>query len=266
MHRMIRQCLLIGACASTLFSQSPQPDDELLAKTRSLYDAPFIRDLASFDCAVEFDWKKHFIETLGAIPPAAASTLDRLQEIQHRVVVNRSGAHVSAIPNAPNLADVPHGPELEQAITAVSTGGLNAWVPFGANLILPLKPSESRFEKMEDGYTVKMSGDGVEGVLRLTPDLRLVSGVSRSQSFQFATKFVDGPQGLLLQEIQTEPISNDGSGGKSNFSFVFQDVDGFELPSEVTVTQPIGEVWRVGFTDCKVTRGPTINVAPPPKL
>ena len=267
MRRTICQCLLICACVSTLFSQSSQSDDELLTKTRSLYDAPFTRNLISFDCAVQFDWKKHFAEALGALPPAATPTVERLQTVSHRVFVDHSGAVVSAIPKAPDLSAVPHGSDLEQALTGMVTGGVNGWIPFALNEILPIKPTNFHFEKSPDGYTVKMTGTGVDAALTLAPDFRLVNGISHQpQSLRFATKFIDGPQGFLLQNVETEPISATDAGGKANFAYAFQAVEGYQLPSEVTVTPITGEVWRIGLSDCKVMQGVTVNVAAPPKM
>jgi hypothetical protein len=63
--------LLLAALLVCLpaISQSPGSDDAMLTKTRGLYDAPFTRQLVSFDCSVKFDWKQHFVNTLGAARP-----------------------------------------------------------------------------------------------------------------------------------------------------------------------------------------------------
>jgi hypothetical protein len=74
MRQLSLSIVLFSACVPA-FAQSQQSDETLLAKTRALYDAPFTRTLVSFDCAVQFDWKNHFVETLGQVPPAAIPTL-----------------------------------------------------------------------------------------------------------------------------------------------------------------------------------------------
>lgn len=122
-------------------------DEALLANTRALYDAPFQRGLVSFDCAVQFDWKKHFVDLFGTFPPAAIPTAERLQTIQHRIFVDHSGAVVSAIPKAPDLSGVSHAAELEQVYNAMVTQGLNAWLPFSTNVILPVGPTKYNFQK-----------------------------------------------------------------------------------------------------------------------
>jgi hypothetical protein len=102
----MRRLLLIATtqilCIPAL-GQTGTADEALLVKTRALYDAPFSRGLVSFDCAVEFDWRKHFLDFLGTMPPAAIPIADRLQAIGHRVFVDRNGAIASAIPTTPDL-------------------------------------------------------------------------------------------------------------------------------------------------------------------
>lgn len=58
--------VLLSVCLPVL-AQSQESDEALLTKTRALYDAPFTPALVSFDCAVQFEWKKHFVETLGSL-------------------------------------------------------------------------------------------------------------------------------------------------------------------------------------------------------
>lgn len=98
----------------------------MLSKARDLYDAPFTRQLVSFDCSVRFDWKKHFIDTVGVVPAAAIPTVNRLQMLPHRVFVDRSGAVVSEIPRASDLSGTPRAAELEAAFQAMVSSGLNA--------------------------------------------------------------------------------------------------------------------------------------------
>lgn len=57
----------LSICLSAL-SQSTKSDEALLTRAHGLYDTPFTGPLVSFDCSVQFDWKKHILETLGAVP------------------------------------------------------------------------------------------------------------------------------------------------------------------------------------------------------
>src|SRR5450631_2078393 len=134
--------LLVSLLASLpVMSQSTDSNHAMLSKTRGLYDAPFTRQLVSFDCSVQFDWKGHFINTLGTVPPAALPMVNRLQSLPHRVFVDRSGAVVSEIPRATDLSGTPHASDLEAALQAMVSAGLNAWLPFATNVILPVKPT-----------------------------------------------------------------------------------------------------------------------------
>ena len=261
---MRKSILLIGLLALPylMLAQTPDLSDALLAKARNLYDAPFTRSLVSFDCAIQFDWKNHFQQAIGSVPPAAVPMIDKLQTIPHRVFVDRSGATVSAIPKAPDLSAIPHSAALEQALGSIVQGGINAWIPFATNVILPIKPTKFSFERSDTGYTVAMNGNGVDVTLLLGSDLRLTGGDSRvPQRMRFTTRFTDGPEGYLLDSETIMPM--DGEGGKSQFDYKFQTLQGFQLPFEVTVTPANSEVWDFSLTDCKVMTGITIKVEAP---
>lgn len=264
MRQLSLSVVLISVCAPGL-AQSQQSDEALLAKTRALYDAPFTRTLVSFDCSVQFDWNNHFLDALGQIPPAAIPTSKRLQAIEHRVFVDRSGAVVSEIPKATDLTGVPHGADLEHGLQAIVSSGLNAWVPFGTNVILPVAPTRFSFQREDADYKLVMNGANVEATLILFPDLRITSVVSQlPQPLRFSTEFINGPDGYLLESVKT--TSEIGSNGKweSTFGYAYQTVQGFQLPSVVTVTQEATpEIWRYSLNDCKVVTGIRVEVGPP---
>lgn len=108
--------VLLNGFSASGFSQTKASDKALLEKTRALYDSPFLQGLVSFDCAVKFNWKQHFLEVLPSIPPNAIPTIDRLQAIQHRVFVSSSGAVVSSVPKAPDLSGVPKATEWSRSM------------------------------------------------------------------------------------------------------------------------------------------------------
>jgi hypothetical protein len=264
--------LLIALCTvhspafaqTASLTQSSASDEALLAKTRALYDAPFTRDLVSFDCAVQFDWKEHFVDLFGTVPPAALPTVQRLQTIQHRVFVDRSGATVSAIPTVPDLADVEHEAELERGLRMITSGGLSAWLPFSMNVILPIGPTHFSFEKIDTGYKLAMHGPGIEAQLVLAADMRLTSGVSQfPQPMRFTTEFTQGPDGFLLSSVKTGNTSDTAATKDATFKFTYQTVQGFQLPSLVTVIPATTEIWHYALTDCKATKGITVKVWSP---
>jgi hypothetical protein len=255
--------VLLSLCSAAI-SQTAISDEALLTKTRALYDAPFSRGLVSFDCAVGLDWKGHFLEVLNTIPPAAVPTIERLQAIQHRVFVDHSGTTVSSIPKAPELDGVPKAAELEHAFNGMIPGALNAWMPFSTNVILPVGSTKYNFEKIDSGYKLVTNGAGVAGTLLLAEDLRITSGVIQlPQPMRFTTEFINGPHGFLMKSVKTGDTSDASAGGVADFSYTYQDVEGFQIPSIVRVKPSTSEAWSYELTDCKVKKGIVIEIGLP---
>ncbi|HWE87012.1 MAG TPA: hypothetical protein VG267_18855 [Terracidiphilus sp.] len=258
-------CVLVIFFCLPAFSQLANPNDAALSKARGLYDAPFTRQLVSFDCAVQFDWKKHFLETLGTIPPAPITTIDQLQTIEHRVFVDRTGAVVSQVPKATDLSRVPHATDLENAFQAVAASGINAWIPFATNVILPLKPTNFTFQSVDSGFEIVMSGTNVSATLMLLPDMRISKVVSElPQPLHFTTDFVSGPYGFLLKSVRTGSGTSNQDAWDAYFAYTYQGVQGIQLPGTVAVTQSAtGEKWGYSLTDCKAATGITLKVEAP---
>ena len=254
--RRILLAIFLSGISVLAFSQKTSSDEALLAKTRALYDAPFTRDLVSFDCAVQFDWKKHFIDYLGVVPQAAAPTVARLQTMQHRVFVNRAEAVVSSTPKAMDLTGVEHGAELEEDFEAMLSNGLNAWIPFGGNIILPVGPTKYSFQKTGPGYRIVMSGPNLAATLRLGADMHIASGeIQLPHPMRFSTQFTNGPDGLLVSIFKTAATTETGIDREAGFAYSYQRVQGLQLPTHVTVSQPsTTEAWHYTLTDCKVLR------------
>jgi hypothetical protein len=238
-----------------------------MSKARGLYDAPFTRQLVSFDCSVQFDWKKHFINTLGTVPSAALPTVNRLQSLSHRVFVDRSGAAVSEIPRATDLSGTSHAADLEAAFRAIVSSGLNAWLPFATNVILPVKPTTFTLQHLDSGFKVVMTGVNVSATLDLLPDMRIVSVISeRPQPQHFVTEFTSGPNGYLLQSVKTGSGVDAQTSWDAIFAYRYQEIQGFQIPVEVAVTQvATGEKWEYSVDGCKVVSGIVVNVQAPEK-
>jgi hypothetical protein len=254
---------LVGLSAA---AQQPSSDAALLAKTRVLYDAPFARGLISFDCAVQFDWKQHFVDAQHfinpsrSVAPQAVSAAERLQTVTHRVFMDRSGAVVSAVPVSPDFAGIAHADDLERVFRVMVKGGLDTWMPFATNVILPMGSTKYEFEKMEAGYKVAMNGDDLSATLVLNPGLGIVSGSAlRPQAYQFKTGFTSGPDGYLLESISTGSSPD----GWATFDYSYQTVQGIQLPLEITVKPATSEAWRYSLSGCKAMKGIVVNVGPP---
>jgi len=260
MRRVILAVFLLSINAP-VHTQTATSDKDLLAKARSLYDAPFARNLVSFDCAVQFDWKNHFVDFLTTMPPTVIPIVERLQTIQHRVFVTRSGAIVSDTPKALDLSGIAHAAELEQGLESIISAGLNAWLPASTNVILPVEPTRYSFQRIDPDYKLAMNSAGFAATLLLTADMHVTNGVSQlPEPNRFATEFVSGPDGLLLGYLKT---AGSDKSGEATFAFAYQRVQGFQLPSSVTVTSSANETWRYTLTGCKVMTGIPIEVGLP---
>jgi hypothetical protein len=250
---------LVGLSAA---AQQPNSDAALLTKARALYDTPFTRGLISFECAIQFDWKQHFVDAQHFINPSQGVTpqavlaAERLQTVAHRVFVDRSGAVVSAVPNASDLTGIAHADELERVFGVMVKGGLDTWMPFATNVILPMGPTKYGFEKIDTGYKVAMSGDNLSATLVLNPGLSIASGsVLRPQAYQFKTEFTSGPDGYLLQSISTGSSPSE----LATFNYTYQTLQGIQLPLEITVMPARSDPWRYALSGCKAVKGIVIK-------
>ncbi|MGC1461455.1 MAG: hypothetical protein WA802_04585 [Terracidiphilus sp.] len=258
--------ILLSLCASSV-PQSLEPDDQLMAKARAAYDAPFTRNLESFDCSVQFDWKQHYAEMFGSFPASAAPMVEKLQAVNHRVNVDHTQAVVSSIPKQPDFSAAPHRPQLEQleqVFIAMVSSGLNAWIPSSTNVVLPVGKTQYKFEKLPSGYKLTMKGENVAGTLLLEPDLRVTSGVMQlPQPMRFSTNFDAGPQGFTLSSVKTGQTTDTAAGGDAAFAYTYQFVDGIQIPDVVTITPATTGKWRYRLTDCKVIKFVKVQVLPP---
>lgn len=253
--------LVLFSLGASAAPQSPTSDDLLMARTRAAYDAPFTRNLAAFDCLVQFDWKQHFAETLGKLPPAAVPIADMLQSIKQRVKVDHTHATVASIPERPDFGAGERAAQLEQVFNAMVSNGLNAWLPSSTNVILPTGKTQYSFERLPSGYKVTMNGQDVAGTLLLSPDLRVTSGVmQRPQSIRFSTDFESGPQGYVLASVTTGQTIDTSVGGEATFAYTYQSIDGEQIPDVVTVTPATTPPWHYSLTDCKVVKFVKIKV------
>jgi hypothetical protein len=62
--RLFYLTLAFRLCAVFCHVQTAINDATVLKQTRAKYDVPFERNLHSFSCAVEFNWKQHFTEAV----------------------------------------------------------------------------------------------------------------------------------------------------------------------------------------------------------
>lgn len=230
-------------------------DSALLQEAREKYDAPFNRNLESFDCAVEFSWKEHFKETMRVGDEGTDEELEKIfQPIQNRVAVTRQGANVSSGLTDEAEAKLPHGGMAEGLLKHAVQKSLYEWLPASLNMFLPSADVPVTFKRSKSGYklTYKMQSTDVE--IELDPEMRLQRGIAKSpQPTRFGASFAAGPQGFLLSGISRFEDGDSTPGHKLSFAYTYQTVDGFQLPEEVTVVRESHhEVWQYKLTGCTV--------------
>ena len=230
MRYVIFVVALYSFCGPLLAQTAAPSNEELLSKARALYDAPFERNLGSFDCAVQFDWTQHFLDLLGVVPPAFKPTVERLQTIPHRIFVDRSGAVVSAQPKAPDLTGVLQATVLEEGFKALVPAGINAWLPASTNVILPVGPTKYSFQKIDPGYKLVMNGPGIAATLLLANDLRVTSAVSELPAMRATTEFTPGPDGFVLSFLRLRPRPTRGQRARRPFHTTTRPFRGFNFP------------------------------------
>lgn len=62
--RFLQSALVLSLCATLCHAQTAIDASTFLKQARAKYDAPLDRNLESFNCAVEFNWKQHFTEVV----------------------------------------------------------------------------------------------------------------------------------------------------------------------------------------------------------
>lgn len=268
MHRYLLIAVLgvsyvTSFCQSPKFAKSSGDAEDLLAKTKGLYDTPFRSGLINFSCAINFDFAQYLKSNFGEAARTDSPVAQILTPIRYRIFVDHSGASISAQPKLPDFSQLPVAAQLEESNRLLMQTGLNNWVPYAYGEVLPLSPTNYHFERTATGYNLSMDGQGITGTLILDSDLRLVSGViDTSQHIEITTKFVSAPKGLVLASSSTDT----DHAGIASFTYTYQVIDGFNLPKDVGLSSEKNKMTlNYALTDCTVQHGVVVHVAPPIK-
>lgn len=253
--QLYRTSIVFCFCAMLCHAQATKTDKALLNQVREKYDAPFNRNLQSFDCAVDFRWKDHFIETTRVGDEGTDEELEKIfQPIRNRVMVTRQNVTVSSGLTDDAISKLPHGGMAEFLLEHAVQKSLYNWLPASTNMILPDPATPVSFEQSQSGYKLafKMQDSDVEMVL--APDMRLQSATLKApQSAHFETSFASGQQGFLLTSWTMDEDGNSDRGDRLTFTYTYQTVNGLQLPERVAVTRESHhEVWRYRLSDCIV--------------
>jgi hypothetical protein len=252
--QICRALIVFCFCAMLCHAQATKTDQVLLKEVREKYDAPFNRNLQSFDCAVDFSWKEHFTETTRVGDEGTDEELEKIfQPIRNRVTVTRQNVTVSSGLTNGAISKLPHGGMAEGLLEHAVQKSLYNWLPASTNMMLPNPATPVSFEQSPSGYklTFKVQTSDVEMVL--APDMRLQSASVKGQSDHFETSFTSGPQGFLLTSWTVGEDGNSEPGHRLIFTYTYQIVDGVKLPEHVAVIRESHhEMWRYTLSNCIV--------------
>jgi hypothetical protein len=147
------RALIVCFCAMLCHAQAAKSDQALLNEVREKYDAPFNRNLQSFDCAVDFSWKDHFTETTRVGDEGTDEELGKIfQPIRNRVAVTRQNVTVSSGLTDDAIAKLPHGGMAEFLLEHAVQKSLYTWLPASTDMILPSPATPVSFEQSPSGY------------------------------------------------------------------------------------------------------------------
>jgi hypothetical protein len=253
--RFFYSLLTFGLCAAFCHAQAATDDATFLKQARAKYDTPFERNLQSFSCAVEFNWKQHFTEVVRLGDEGTDDEITKfIQPIRNRVTVTRQNAAVSAGMNEDEIRKLPHGGMAEGLLEHAVQFSLNNWLAAANNALLPPVGTPVSVEPSTGGYKLKLKIQTFDVEMLLAHDMSLQSeAVKGSTADRRETDFHSGPQGFLLTSIRQGEDGDFRPGNRMILTYTYQSVGGFQLPEQVAIDRESHhEVWHYKLTDCTV--------------
>ena len=253
--RFFYSTLVFSLCAAFCHAQTAINDATFLKQTRAKYDAPFERNLQSFSCAVEFNWKQHFTEVVRLGDEGTDDEIAKfIQPIRNRVTVTRQGATVAAGMTNAEIEKLPHGGMAEGLLEHAVQYSLNNWLVAGNNAILPPDSTPVHVEPSSTGYKLGFKIQTFDVEMLFARDMSLQSeGAKGSTSDRRETDFRPGPQGFLMTSYRLGEDGDFRSGNRVILTYTYQNVDGFQLPEQVAINRESHrESWHYKLTDCTV--------------
>jgi hypothetical protein len=250
--------ILFSICAVVGHAQMAGSDAALLSKARAAYDAPFNRNLQSFDCAVEFNWKQHWADTYRVGDEGTDDEIETfIQPIRNRVTVTREDAIVSSGMTEDQEHKLPRAGMAEGLLKHAVRFSLRTWLVASNNALLPPAGTPVHFESSTSGYQLKLKIKTFDVVMMLKRDMSLQSmGVKGSDADHQELEFLPGPQGFLLGSWTMGEDADFKPGNRLIFTYAYEVVDGFEIPAQVVVNRESHhEVWRFKLSNCTVKKG-----------
>ena len=257
--RFLYSILAFSLCALFCRAQETPTDATFLKQARARYDAPFERNLQSFDCAVEFNWKQHFTEVVRLGDEGTDEEIAKfIQPIRNRVTVTRQKVTVSAgTMTDEEITKLPHGGMAEYLLQHTIEFSLRNWLAASNNAMLPPEGTAVHVEPTTSGYKLELKIQTFDVEMMLARDMSLQSEAAKgSDSDRRETDFRPGPQGFLLTSFRLGEDGDFRPGNRIILSYTYQNVGGFQLPEQVAIDRESHhEGWHYKLTGCAVKTG-----------
>jgi hypothetical protein len=253
--RFFCSVLALSLCAASSRAQTAVSDTTVLKQTRAKYDAPFERNLQSFSCAVEFNWKQHFTEVVRLGDEGTDEEIAKLiQPISNRVTVTRQDTAVSSGMTDEEEKKLPHGGMAEGLLEHAVRFSLNNWLGAANNAMLPPEGTPVHVEPFASGYKLDFKIQTFDVEMMLAHDMSLQSEAEKgSASDRRETDFSRGPQGFVMTSYRLGEGGDFRPGNRVILTYTYQSVDGFQLPEQVSINRESHhEAWHYKLTGCKV--------------
>ena len=253
--RFFYSALAFSFGAVLCHAQTATDDATFLKQARAKYDAPFERNLQSFSCAVEFNWKQHFTEVVRLGDEGTDEEIANfIQPIRTHVTVTGQNAAVSAGMSEAEVDKLPHGGMAERLLEHAVQFSLNSWLVASNNAMLPPEGTPVHVEPSASGYKLELKIQTFDVEMLLARDMSLQSeGEKESASDRRETDFRPGPQGFLLTSYRLGEDGDFRPGNRIILTYTYQTVGGFQLPEQVAINRESHhEAWHYKLTDCTV--------------
>lgn len=253
--RTFSSILVLCLCTTSCRTQTAVNDAPVLDQIRAKYDAPFERNLQSFGCAVEFNWKQHFTEVIRLGDEGTDEEIAKfIRPLTTRVTVTRQDAAVSSGMTEDEEHKLPRGGMAEGLLKHAVQYSLNNWLAASGTALLPPSGTSVQIEPSASGYRLGLKIQTFDVEMLFTRDLGLQSeGVKGSSSDSRETDFRLGPQGFLLTSFRQGEDGDFKAGNKVVLTYTYQNVGGFQLPEQVAINRESHhENWHYKLTDCSV--------------
>ncbi len=247
--------LALSLCSGFCRAQTAVNDGQVLNQIRAKYDAPFERNLQSFSCTVEFDWKQHFTEVVRLGDEGTdEETTKLIQPIITRVTVTRQNAAVSSGMTEDEERRLPHGGMAEGLLKHAVQYSLNNWLAASGTALLPPQGTSVHVEPSESGFKLDFRVQTFDVEMSFTRDFGLQSeGVKESPLDFHETDFHSGPQGFLLTSFRQGEDGDFKPGNKVVLTYTYQNIGGFQLPEQVAISRESHhENWHYKLSHCSV--------------